>query len=122
MPTKPLIPPTDNEHLEDMVKKSVENTGITPKEVDADSGYYSNASIAQLEKEQIDTCIPDSNTVSFLRKAKTATNDKPDIKYTQADFKYDAEHDRYLCPQDKILTFSGQVKSGRNKNRLKTVR
>ncbi len=114
---------TDNEHLEDMVKRTQENAGIIPKEVDADSGYYSNVSIAQLEKEHIDTCIPDSNTVSFLRKAHSVvTNGLDNKKYTQDDFRYDAEHDSYICPQNKIIPFSAEAKAGRNKNRLKTVR
>jgi len=43
-------------------------------------------------------------------------------KYAQDDFRYDAEHDRYICPQDKVLSFSREAKAGRNKNRLKTVR
>ena len=60
----------DNEHLEPMIKHFEENTGIKPKEADADSGYYSNASVAALEKEHIDTCIPDSITASSLRKTK----------------------------------------------------
>ena len=113
---------TDNERLEDMVKKSVENAGITPKEVDADSGYYSNVSITQLEKEHIDTCIPDSITVSYLRKAKITANDEPSIKYTPDDFAYDAQYDSYICPQNKILCFNGKAKAGRNKNKLKIVR
>ncbi|MDP3042524.1 MAG: transposase, partial [Candidatus Omnitrophota bacterium] len=92
----------DNEHLEPMVKEAEENTGIKPKEADADSGYYSNTSIAVLEKEHIDTCIPDSITASSLRKAKV-TMDNALIKYTQDDFKYDARQNNYICPQGKIL-------------------
>lgn len=114
--------PTDNEHLESMVKICQENTGIKPKEVDADSGYYSNASVAQLEKEQIDTCIPDSNTVSFLRKANSVTNNEVSSKYTQNNFKYDAQQNSYLCPQNKILTFCREYKAGRNKNTAKMVK
>jgi transposase len=114
--------PTDNEHLESMVKICQENTGIKLKEVDADSGYYSNASVANLEKEQIDTCIPDSNTVSFLRKTNSATNNEASSKYTQNNFKYDAQQNSYLCPQNKILSFCREYKAGRNKNTAKMVK
>ncbi len=112
----------DNEHLEPMVKEAEENTGIKPSTVDADSGYYSNASITSLEKEHVDTCIPDSITASSLRKAKVATNNELVVKYTQNDFKYDAQQNSYICPQSKILTFRREYKTSRNKNIHKTVK
>lgn len=110
--------PADNEHLESMVEKVEENTGIKPKEVDADSGYYSNASVANLEKEHIDTCIPDSNTASSLRKTKAESC----IKYTQDKFQYDPKQDSYICPQNKILFFRREYEAGRNKNTAKMVK
>ena len=111
---------TDNEHLEAMVKKTQGNTGIKPKEVDADSGYYSNASIASLEKDHIDTCIPDSQTACNLRKAKMDT--EPPIKYTQDKFRYVPRQDAYICPQNKALVFRREYKAGRNKNTAKIVK
>lgn len=111
----------DNGHLEPMVKHFKENTGIKPKEADADSGYYSNASIAVLEKKHIDTCIPDSITASFLRKAK-GTMDNVLIKYTQDDFKYDARQNNYICPQGRILVFRREYEGSRNKNAIKMVK
>lgn len=114
--------PNDNEHLEPVVKLCQENTGIKPKEVDADSGYYSNTSVANLEKEHIDTCIPDSNTASSLRKAKDTANDEFSQKYTQDKFKYDTQQDTYICPQNKVLTFRREYKAGRNKNTAKMVK
>lgn len=110
--------PTDNEHLESMVEKTKENTGIKPSEVDADSGYYSNAFVANLEKEQIDTCIPDSQTASFLRKATSATADR----YTQDKFQYNPKQDSYICPQNKALIFRREYLAGRNKNTAKMVK
>lgn len=111
----------DNEHLEPMIKHFEENTGIKPSTVDADSGYYSNASIASLEKEHVDTCIPDSITASSLRKAKV-TMDNALIKYTQDDFKYDAQQNSYICPQGKILVFRREYEAAHNKNTIKMVK
>ena len=111
----------DNEHLEPMIKHFEENTGIKPKEADADSGYYSNASVAVLEKEHIDTCIPDSITAASLRKAKV-TMDTVLIKYAQDDFKYDARQNNYICPQGKILVFRREYEAARNKNAVKMVK
>jgi transposase len=119
---KTIDTPSDNEHLKPMVKEAEENTGIKPSAVDADSGYYSNTSIADLEKEHIDTCIPDSITASSLHKAKVATNNELAVKYTQDDFKYDTQQNSYICPQSKILTFRREYKASRSKNIHKTVK
>ncbi|MDO9573167.1 MAG: IS1182 family transposase [Candidatus Omnitrophota bacterium] len=112
----------DNERLEPMVREAEENTGIKPSAVDADSGYYSNASIAVLEKEHIDTCIPDSITASSLRKANVATNIRLAVKYTQDDFRYDAQQNSYICPQSKTLTFRREYEAASNKNAIKIVK
>lgn len=104
--------PTDNEHLESMVKQAQENTGIKPEKVDADSGYYSNASVANLEKEQIDTCIPDSNTASCLHKGEDIKSDVSSARYTQDKFQYSPEDNTYICPQAKKLTYQGEYKLG----------
>lgn len=104
--------PTDNEHLEPLVKQAQENTSIKPEKVDADSGYYSNASVSALEKEQIDTCIPDSNTASCLHKGQEIKTDVSNLKYTQDKFQYCPEDNTYICPQTKKLTYQGEYKLG----------
>lgn len=102
--------PVDNEHLVPLVKQAQENAGIKLKEVDADSGYYSNASVGALEKEQIDTCIPDSNTASCLRRGKDIKSNESNIEYTQDKFQYLPEENVYLCPQQKKLHFKREGK------------
>ena len=91
-----------------MIKKAEENTGpmdtnsdIKPEKADADSDYYSNASVSALEKEHIDTCIPDTNTASCIHKGKDIKSDKSSTKYTQDKFRYCPEEDVYICPQQK---------------------
>lgn len=93
----------DNEQLEPMVKKVIDEQGVVPEKVDADSGYYSHDSVDELERQNIDTCIPDSHIAGKLHKAhsKKVTNNK---KYTQDDFTYDKEVDKYTCPHSKTLS------------------
>ena len=93
----------DNKELEPMVKKVVSEQGVTPAKVDADSGYYSNDSIDELESQNIDTCIPSPHTAGKLHKASSVkTRDKK--KYNQDDFTYDKETDKYTCPNDNRLS------------------
>ena len=77
------------------------NSDIKPEKADADSDYYSNASVGALEKEHIDTCIPDTNTASCIHKGKDIKSDKSSTKYTQDKFRYCPEEDVYICPQQK---------------------
>lgn len=102
--------PDDQEHLEPMVEKAEENTGLKPKEVDADSGYYSNACVGSLEKQGIDTCIPDSNTAACIHKGEDIKSDKSSPKYTQDKFQYCPEEDIYICPQQKKLIYRKEKK------------
>jgi transposase len=102
--------PDDHEHLVPLVKKAEENTGIKPEKVDADSGYYSNASVGALEREHIDTCIPDTNTAGCIRRGKDIKSDKSSTKYTQDKFRYCPEEDVYICPQQKKLSYQGEAK------------
>jgi transposase len=121
---KTLDTSADNEQLEPMAKEAEEKTGIKLSALDADSGYYSNTSIASLEKEHIDTCIPDSITASILRKAKlkVTLDNELAVKYTQNDFKYDLRHNSYICPQGKILTFRREYNASRSKSIYKAVK
>jgi transposase len=102
--------PDDHEHLVPLVKKAEENTGVKPEKVDADSGYYSNASVGALEKEHIDTCIPDTNTASYIHRGKEVKSDKSSTRYTQDKFQYCPEEDVYICPQQKKLIYRGKNK------------
>ena len=106
----------DNEQLEPMVNKVVDEQGVVPEKVDADSGYHSHDSVDELESRDIDTCIPDSRTAGRMHKAhsKKDVNNK---KYTQEDSTYNKETDKYTCPRGQGLNC---VKS--YKHRKRTIR
>jgi transposase len=59
---------TDNQSLQPMVEQVTKNCGQKPETVVADSGFYSNDNVAQLEKDHIDGFIPDSNMAAVLNK------------------------------------------------------
>lgn len=59
---------TDNQSLQPMLEQVVKNCRQKPEKVVADSGFYSNANVAQLEKDEIDGFIPDSNMAAVLNK------------------------------------------------------
>jgi hypothetical protein len=59
---------TDNESLQPMIEQVEKNCQRKPEKVVADSGFYSNANVAQLEKDNIDGFIPDSNMAAVLNK------------------------------------------------------
>lgn len=93
----------DNQQLEPMVNKVTEEQGTGPEKVDADSGYYSNDSVDELESRNIDTCIPSSQTAGKLHKS-SSTKPMDNKKYTPDDFIYDKELDKYICPRGNRLS------------------
>lgn len=70
-----------------------------PKELLADSGYYSVDNLAYLENKKIKGYIPhqdDSRNLKNLLKDKQTLFDK-------RLFKYNRTKDQYICPKGKIL-------------------
>jgi hypothetical protein len=59
---------TDNQSLQPMMEQVAKNCRQKPEKVVADSGFYSNDNVAQLEKDNIDGFIPDSNMAAVLNK------------------------------------------------------
>jgi transposase len=59
---------TDNDSLQPMMEQVAKNCRQKPEKVIADSGFYSNENVAQLEKDNIDGYIPDSNMAVVLNK------------------------------------------------------
>jgi len=90
---------SDNKLLEGMVRRIEESTGQEIKELDADSGYYSNRAIAILEEKGIDTCIPDSYTAGEIRRHLPIGST---IEDRQKGFIYDEGSDSYRCPEGPV--------------------
>jgi transposase len=71
----------------------------------ADSNYHSEANLQKCAQEKLDAYIPDPHFRQRDPRFATQERHKAPIaeKFTLADFTYDQEHDRYICPQGKIL-------------------
>jgi len=63
---------TDNASLLPMVEEVERQCRERPRRVLADSGFYSNANVEQLEQRGIDGYVPDSNLASELRGQRRA--------------------------------------------------
>ena len=92
----------DNYQFIPMYEKTVENNkGEKPKEVSADSGYYSGENYLYMEKNNIDGYLPDCKL-----KKETDEEGKDRLeKYDRRNFKYDEKKDVYICPEGRELRF-----------------
>jgi transposase len=89
----------DGQCLPEVLKNTADNLAesyLMIKEVLADAGYSSEATLLALAEQQIDGYIPNA----------------PGYKQNRDGFIYDAENDRYSCPNGKHLTFRHLRKKG----------
>jgi transposase len=95
---------TDNSRLTCLVEaaEAQEPGGI--RAVDADSGYYSGASVVKLIEAGIDVCLPDPNTSCDLHRDQPIGTTLTRITGTVT-FDYNAEADAYTCPEGNTLAF-----------------
>lgn len=93
---------SDRAQLTAMSQKALEATGCEELIVLADRGYYSGDEVLACEGTGIFPVIP---------KTQTSGNTKRGL-FTGADFVYEAEHDRFVCPAGQFLT-KGKVRSDR---------
>jgi transposase len=85
-----------------MITRTVERLGLLPKHLAADSAYGTGGLLGWLTDRGIDPHIPVWDK-----------SERTDGTLSRADFTYDAEHDRYTCPQGRPLTSTGRVHDGR---------
>jgi len=113
----------DHDNLAPMIEASKENMKAIGKGDDplkdviltADANYHNNSNIQICEEKQIDAYIPDTGfrkrdeRFKDQHRFKDGVNKPPKpgikkrIKTNLEDFTYDAENDRYYCPQGKVL-------------------
>lgn len=89
----------DGQCLPEVLKNTADNLAesyLMIKEVLADAGYSSEVALLALAEQQIDGYIPNA----------------PGYKQNRDGFIYDAENDRYSCPNGKHLTFRHLRKKG----------
>lgn len=125
----------DHDNLAPMIEATKENLKAIGKGDDplkdviltADANYHNNSNIQICEEEQIDAYIPDTG----FRKRDERFKDqdrfkdgvskppkpgiKKRIKSNLEDFTYDAENDRYFCPQGHTLKLETRCLKGTNK-------
>ncbi len=88
----------DMHQLATMAMQAKETLGVESLDATADKGYY--------DKDEIKKC-QDENINCYVPKPEKSQNKKRGM-FTDQDFQYDAENDRYLCPAKQELTFRYQ--------------
>jgi transposase len=84
----------DRAQLAAMGVKARDATGCEDVTVLADRGYYNGEEVLACEGTGVLPCVP---------KTQTSGNAKRGL-FTGQDFRYDAEHDHYVCPAGAFLT------------------
>jgi transposase len=125
----------DHDNLDPMLrgaKKNMQAIGKQPgyfqgKQFTADSNYYCLANLALCQTERLDAYIPDlqfrKRDPRFLEQHRfqkgihpRTRSTKRETKFTDADFRFDAFRQIYVCPQGKILKRG--ARSQRNRYRI----
>jgi hypothetical protein len=87
--------PDDKGALPKMTESAKEIMGVDEITAVADTGYYDGGDIAECEE---------NSTVVYVPKVDDYVH-APDRRYDKSNFRYDAENDCYICPEDKRLPF-----------------
>lgn len=92
--------PGEPQHLIPHLKKLQQQQQQLPQNVTADSVYGSQENYTFLEQNTI------GNYLKYLTFHEEIKPTKPKRKFTRADFRYDAEHDQFICPAQKPLRYT----------------
>jgi hypothetical protein len=85
-----------------MIKRVAERFALKPKHVAGDVAYGTSTMLGWLVERKIDPHIPVWDQTKVAAKGK----------FTRADFTYERDRDRYICPAGKELKTSGNVVDG----------
>jgi transposase len=94
----------DYHQLLPAVERIEQRWGRKPERMVADAGYTSGENIQDMAEKGIDFV---GSLADDASKART----KPE-RFTAAQFRYEAEEDRYICPAGKTLKYEGRWKRG----------
>jgi transposase/CheY-like chemotaxis protein len=95
---------SDQQQLTRMAITAKQVLGIERLEVVADQGYYDGDEVAACEQAGIEAYVPKPQTSKNLKRGL----------FTKRDFAYDAQADRYRCPNNQWLEYRGiQTDDGR---------
>lgn len=128
----------DHNNLDPMLKggkKNMQALGKKPeyfqgKQFTADSNYYCLANLALCQAEGLDAYIPDiqfrKRDPRFLEQSRFRNGVHPrtrptkqETKFSEADFRFDAFRQVFVCPQGKLLTC--KARNQRNRYRVYDV-
>ncbi len=126
---------TDEKHLQELYEQVVDDTGLQPEQILADSGYATSGNLEYLDKAGVDACMPPVHT-NFDKKSEeqddsnedwpddvptTALNKDGELvdgtkiprnafdKFDKSAFKYDDSMDCYICPMGHELVKCGKT-------------
>ncbi len=87
--------PSDRSQLSSMADQAAAALEAESLTVIADPGYYKGEEIADCYASGVKALVPKVDT----------TGSKAKGQYSKADFRYDAEHNEYICPAGQRLTY-----------------
>jgi transposase len=90
--------PIDRNQLAPALAGVERNTGANPDKVVADAGYKSGPNLRLLEEAKVDGYLPETEE----RNIGKVKRNYPDL-YGKEAFRYDQEHNCYVCPAGQIL-------------------
>lgn len=93
--------PADCTSFQDLLEEVEGNTGEKPRELLADSGFFSFENLEYLEEKGIEGYMPDQMKES-IRKGTRRNR-----AYFKSEFRYDQERDCYICPEGERLPLKG---------------
>ena len=85
-----------------MIERTDERLGLKPKRLIADTAYGTGKFLGWLVNAKITPHIPVWDK-----------GQRDDGTFSRADFKFDQDHDVYICPSRKLLGTTGRVHDGR---------
>jgi transposase len=96
----------DVQQLTAGVENVEQNLGDKPRQVVADGGYVSRDNIIDMKARGVDFIGPQNNDVDKGKHLYQCRGISPE--YHNSKFVYDAERDRYVCPQGRFLPFDSK--------------
>ena len=114
----------DNENLSPVIdgaKENLQSLGKNPdyfedKILTADSSYHSIPNLNKCTEEKIDAYIPDNRFRNRDKRFGSRVGYRPrSKKYTFADYQYDHEEDKFICPNGKRLKRFGKPRQANGK-------
>lgn len=99
----------DKKEVEAALEKIKDAAGGLPAKMSMDNGYESGNNLETIAGAGIDAYVA---TGKENKKSKSAL-EETNRKITKSDFRYDAERDRFICPQGEELAAKSEIKSGK---------